>query len=132
MRVRVVDATAVSAVLFAEPAADYIVEQLEHAVVVAPSVLESHLCEICMQKLHDTKEHDYGIGNQYLEALSQLQVMDLHYIKQDPSEIVRFAAERNITVNEAYYQRLVFAFDAELVSLNEASVNTRTVPPLSV
>ena len=135
MLVRVVDATAVSAVLFAEPAADHIVSKLENSVVLAPTVLESHLCEICMQKLHDretdTRTADDGFKERYLEALSLMQVMELYYIKQDPAEIVRFAVERNITVNEAYYQRLVYAFDAELVSLNEATINAATVQSLS-
>lgn len=127
MLIRVVDATAVSAVLFGEPAAEYIVEQLEDAVIIAPTVLESHLCEICLQKMDDSDGYD----GHYLEALSLLQVMDLHYIKQDPSEIVRFAAERNITVSEAYYLRLVYAFDADLVSLNETRIHPDAAEILS-
>ncbi|MDZ7737163.1 MAG: hypothetical protein U5P41_14550 [Gammaproteobacteria bacterium] len=127
MLVRVVDATAVSAVLFGEPAADYIVEQLEDAVIIVPTVLESHLCEICLQKMDDGDGYD----GRYLEALSLLQVMDLHTIKQDPSEIVRFAAEKNITVSEAYYLRLVYAFDADLVSLNETLIHPETAEILT-
>lgn len=115
MLVRVVDATAVSAVLFGEPSADQIVEKLDDAVLVAPTVLEAHLCEICLQKMHDGEvSHE-----RYLQAMSLLQVLELQIVKQDPAEIVRFAAENNISINEAYYQRLAYAFKAELVSLDE-------------
>lgn len=118
MLVRVVDATAVSAVLFGDPAAEQIVQQLDDAVLVAPTVLENHLCEICLQKIHDG-EADEG---HYLEALSLLQVLDLQTIKQDPGEIVRFANKHQVSINEAYYLRLAHAFSAELVSLNETAM----------
>ena len=127
MLVRVVDATAVSAVLFGDPAADQIVQQLDDAILVAPTVLENHLCEICLQRMHDGEAEE----SHYLEALGLLQVLDLQVIKQDPGEIVRFAKEYRVSINEAYYLRLAHAFSAELVSLNEAATAPVTLGRVS-
>lgn len=126
MQVRVVDATAIAALLFAEPAADEIVEQLDEAVIVAPTVLECDLCRLCLEKIHDAEEST----NYYLEALRLLQDLKLEYVQQEAMEVVSFAAEHGLTINQAYYLRLVTILDAGLVSLNKHLIYDRASQPL--
>jgi predicted nucleic acid-binding protein len=49
--VKVVDASAFAALLFAEPEADTIAERLEGARLAAPSLLDFELASVCMIKI---------------------------------------------------------------------------------
>lgn len=127
MQVQVVDATAVAALLFADPLAEQVVEQLDEAVIVAPTILESDLCILCLEKVSAKEES----AEHYLEALKLLQDLKLEYIQQDIADVVRFAAERNLTINQAYYLRLVSILDAGLVSLSQNLMHDRKIQPLT-
>lgn len=126
MQVRVVDATAVAALLFAEPSAEEIIEQLDEAVIVAPTVLEADLCRLCLDKIHDAEDY----ANYYLEALRLVQDLKLEYVTQEAIDVVSFAAERGLSINQAYYLRLAAILDAGLVSLNKNLVYDREIQPL--
>jgi uncharacterized protein with PIN domain len=51
MAVKVVDASAIAAVLFGEPDADAVAQRLAEAQLVAPSLLRFELANVCLTKI---------------------------------------------------------------------------------
>lgn len=114
MSVQVIDATALAALIFGEPAAEAIAERIQHSELITPEILRGDLAEICMYKII----HDGVAPDLCLAAMRLLDGIGLRYIEQAPADVIRFALERQLTTREAYYVRLAESVDTELVSLN--------------
>jgi uncharacterized protein with PIN domain len=52
MSVKVVDASALGAIIFAEPEAEGVVRELSDNRLVAPSLIQYELASICLKKIH--------------------------------------------------------------------------------
>lgn len=116
MPVRVVDASALGALLFAEPDADLIVDSVRGCSLAAPVLLWYEMASICRKKLATHPES----GLQILEAYSLLEAMDIHGYDVDYPETIALAAETGLTTYDCSYLWLAGALGAELVTLDAA------------
>ena len=115
MAAKVVDASALAALLFGEPEAESVADRLEDADLVAPALLDFEIAGVCLKKLR---------GNpQRREAL--LAVFSIY--ARIPIEIVAIDHAASFTVAEAHglssydaaYLWLAQKLAAELVTLDK-------------
>jgi predicted nucleic acid-binding protein len=114
MVAKVVDASALAALLFNEPEADKIAARLAGAVLVAPTLVEYELGNTCWKKCRRSAAQA-GALRAALAALSRLE-LKLHDV--DVVATLRLAERHDITFYDASYLWLAAALDAQLVSLD--------------
>jgi len=115
MAVRVVDASALGAVLFGEPAAEAVASQLSQASLVAPALLPFELANIAVKKLRRYPEQRAALLHAY--ALSDR--LSIEIVAVDRIAVVSVAEETGLTAYDASYLWLARQLGAELVTLDE-------------
>jgi predicted nucleic acid-binding protein len=114
MAVKVVDASAVAALLFGEPEADEIAERLQDSRLVAPGLLAFELANVCLVKMRRHPDQRPG-----LSAALRLRVrLGVEEIAVDHERIVELAAATGLTAYDASYLWLARELGAELVTLD--------------
>jgi predicted nucleic acid-binding protein len=114
MTVKVVDASALAALLFGEPEAEAVEERLRDAILVAPRLIEYELGNTCWKKcrrhpdLADALKASFGM----LPDL-QVQLQDV-----DGRAVLGLAHELGITFYDTAYLWLARQLRVELVSLD--------------
>ncbi len=111
----VVDACAVAAVLFGEPGADEVVEQIEGKQLAAPTLLWYELASVCLKKIAAYPE----LSKKLLEAFSLLECMNITAVSIDHLESVQLAGEYRLTTYDASYLWLASYLRAEVVTLDQ-------------
>jgi predicted nucleic acid-binding protein len=111
---KVVDASALGALLFGEPKARDVARRLGGARLSAPTLLRYEIASICLKKLERYPEQRAGL----LEMLSHFERMDLRELPVPTGEIVALAESEKLTVYDAAYLWLAVALEAELVTLD--------------
>jgi predicted nucleic acid-binding protein len=114
MAVKVVDASAAAALLFAEPEADAIVERLDGARLVAPALLAFELANVCLSKMRRYPDQRSALLAAFALRL-RLAVVE---IAVDHAEVVDLAAGTGLTAYDASYLWLARKLGAELVTLD--------------
>ncbi|MBI2312712.1 MAG: type II toxin-antitoxin system VapC family toxin [Betaproteobacteria bacterium] len=115
MAVKVVDASAVAAVLFAEPGADALASRLGESRLAAPALLPFEVANVCLTKMkHHPKQRDALVAQFHL-----LAEMGIESIEVDQGEVVGLAERARITAYDASYLWLARALGAELVTLDK-------------
>jgi len=111
---RVVDASALAALLFGEPRAAVVASRLANASLAAPTLLRYEIASVCLKKLslYPTRQRVL------LKALSVLDEIDLREVEVPADEIVTLAKRKRISVYDASYLWLARALEAELVTLD--------------
>ena len=114
MNVRVVDASALGALVFGEPAAERIAAQLSDGLLVAPALLPFELASICLRKIraHPTQK---TLIQEAFECVGQ---MAIESVEVDHSCIVALANDNDLTTYDASYLWLAQELRAELVTLD--------------
>lgn len=115
-RLKVVDASALGALLFGEPKARDIARRLNGATLTAPTLLRYEVASICLKKLGGYPEQRTGL----LEMLDHFERMDLRELPVPSEDVVILAESENLTVYDAAYLWLARALGAELVTLDSA------------
>jgi predicted nucleic acid-binding protein len=113
-KLKVVDASALGALLFGEPRADYVARHLGGATLAAPTLLRYEIASICLKKLARYPELRAGL----LEMLDYFERMDLREIPVPTEDMVVLAEGEGLTVYDAAYLWLARALGAELVTLD--------------
>jgi len=115
MPAKVVDASAICALLFGEPEAASIAGQLEGAALAAPALLSFEVANVCLLKIgrHPRRR------NALLKAHGLLQAMDIDMPGIDYRAALLLAEKTRLTVYDASYLWLALALDAELVTLDK-------------
>ena len=113
-RLAVVDASALAALLFAEPKAEQIATRLETARLVAPTLLRYEIGSVCLRKI---RSHP-GQRRSLLEALRLVDEMDLRELPVPVDETVPLARREKLTVYDASYLWLARELAVELVTLD--------------
>jgi predicted nucleic acid-binding protein len=113
---KVVDASALAALLFGEPEAEAVAAWLDGARLVAPSLLPFELANVCLVKCrrHSDQREALFAG---LGLCSRLGVEE---IAVDQAGIVELASETGLTAYGASYLWLARRLGAELVTLDKA------------
>jgi predicted nucleic acid-binding protein len=114
MAISVVDASALSAVLFGEPAAAEVVEQLRGSTLAAPTLLIYELGNTCWKKC---RRHPAS-APALREALGSLPELELQLLDVEPIQVLKLAEARELTFYDAAYLWLADRLHARLVTLD--------------
>ena len=115
MTVKVVDASAVVALLFNELTREAIVDRLRGASLHAPVLLGFETANACLKKMRKAP----GERQALLDAFSLLDELAISPEAIDLAEAIALAERANLSVYDASYLWLAHALDAELVTLDE-------------
>lgn len=114
MPVKVVDASALGALVFREPKAEQVAEVLAENPLAAPSLLWYELSSICLKKLALHPE----LGEALLNAFDLAKRINIEIYDVDHSEVIDVAVKTEITTYDASYLWLAEYLNAELVTLD--------------
>jgi len=115
MAVKVVDASALAALVFLEPDGDAIVQALEDHELHAPTLVRYEIANVARTKIRGHPDSQPEIEAQ-LAALSRLDIT-LHDL--DAAALLAAAIAADLTAYDAAYLWLARALSAELVTLDE-------------
>jgi len=114
MLVRVVDASALGALVFGEPKAETIASALTNASLVAPALLWFELASICLKKIkaHPTQK------TMILKAFNLADRLTIDIVEVNHSAVITLAKETGLTTYDASYVWLAKQLNGELVTLD--------------
>jgi predicted nucleic acid-binding protein len=115
MRVKVVDASAIAALLFGEPEADAIARRLGNARLVAPALLGFELANVCLIKVRRYPEQRVALTTAF-RLRDRLAVDE---VAVDHDGTLELAAATGLTAYDAGYLWLARQLGAELVTLDK-------------
>ena len=112
--VKVVDASAIGALVFAEPDAEDVMNELSGAVLIAPPLLYYELASICLKKIrkYPTKTNELITAFQLAGRLAIDTVAVKHV------EVIDLAKRLQLTTYDASYLWLAQNAGASLVTLD--------------
>ena len=113
--VKVVDASAVAALVFGEPAGGGIVTWLGDSQLVAPSLLPYELANICLKK----KRRHPHLATALDQALARAFQMNIALLDVDHDAAVRLAERHSLSADDASYLWLSHHLTAALVTLDQ-------------
>lgn len=116
MAVKIVDASAVGAMLFGEPQGQRITARLRESRLMAPALLSFEVASICVKKF---KRYP-GQRHALLESLQLFRRLAIEQLEVDISGVVRLAEMTKLTAYDASYLWLAQKLGAELVTLDRA------------
>jgi predicted nucleic acid-binding protein len=112
--VKVVDASALASLVFAEPEADAIVERLEGARLAAPALLEFELANVCLTKIR----HQPSQRDAMRAAFGMASRLGVETVDVDHEAALDLAETTGLTAYDASYLWVARALGAELVTLD--------------
>jgi len=115
MPVKVVDASALAALLFGEPEAEAVAGQIGDARLVAPALLGFELANVCLIKSrrHPEQRHALTAAFQLRDRLA------VEEIAVDHDGALELAAATGLTAYDASYLWLARQLGADLVTLDQ-------------
>ena len=120
MRIFVVDASALGALLFGEPRAEEVADILEGARLVAPALLWFELASVCLKKVVAHPEME----TQLMSAFDLLSRFAIDTVQVDHPATVFLAKETGLTTYDASYLWLTKELKGELITLDERLAKT--------
>ena len=112
---KVVDASAIVALLFDELTSDEILRRVRHATLRAPNLIGFEVANACLKKIRAAP----GERKKLLEAFSLLDALSINLEAVDLKAAVVLAEQTKLSLYDASYLWLARALDAELVTLDE-------------
>jgi predicted nucleic acid-binding protein len=112
--VKVIDASALAALLFGEPEAENVAQALDGARLVAPGLLAFELANVCLVKC---RRHP-GQRDSLLAAFELRNRLEIEEIAVDHMDSLKLALLFGLTAYDASYLWLARHFAAELVTLD--------------
>ena len=126
MPVKVIDASALAAVLFSEPKADRVLVEMGEDALAAPTLLPFEIASVCLKKLRRHPKKRKAI----LDAYALIDQLGIETVDLPLSDAITLAERKALTLYDAVYIRLAQRLGAELVTLDrqvrEAFEATRT------
>jgi len=114
MDVKVVDASAIAALLFGEPGAEMVAEQLGEARLIGPALLNFELANVCL-----VKGRRHPKEQQALKAAFLLRHrLGVEEVTVDHDAVLELAAKTGLTAYDASYLWVARQFQAELITLD--------------
>jgi predicted nucleic acid-binding protein len=111
---KVVDASALAALLFAEPQAENIAKRLEGTRLMAPSLLDFELANICLTKIRRQPNDRDAIR----DAFRLSHRLRVETVAVDHIAVLDLAQATGLTAYDASYLWLARTLDAELITLD--------------
>ncbi len=115
MRICVVDASAMAALLFGEPKAEEVAEVLEGAHLAAPALLRFEMASVCLKKIVAHPELEI----QLMSAFDLLTRFAINTVQVDYRATVTLAMATGLTTYDASYLWLAKELKGELITLDE-------------
>jgi predicted nucleic acid-binding protein len=112
--IKVVDASALAAILFAEPEAAAVAERLTGARLIAPALLVYELANVCLSKIRRRP----GERDALRAAFALAQRLEVETIAVDHAAILDLAEATGLTAYDASYLWLARSVGGELVTLD--------------
>lgn len=122
MAVRVVDASAVAAIVFAEPEGAAVAARIDGDQLVAPALLPFELASVCIKKI---RRHP-ALGPALIERLTLLSQLSIETMDVDCDAVVHLADAAHMSAYDASYLWLARTLGAELVTLDRRLANIAT------
>ncbi len=113
--VKVVDASALAALLFGEPAAEAVAARLRTHALAAPTLLRYELGSVARKK----RRRYPALEKELMQALATFDDMEVEEVEVPIAPVVDLALATDITVYDAAYAWLARHLRAELVTLDE-------------
>ena len=114
MAVKVVDASALAALLFGEPEAEGVAERLGDARLVGPALLGFELANVCLVKCRRHPEREPALTRAF-RLRTRLRIEELAV---DHEAAIELAFSTGLTAHDASYLWLSRLLDAELITLD--------------
>ena|SRR6185295_15064482 len=114
MPTKVVDASALAALLFGEPESQLVAEKLGEGSLLVPTLFRYEIANICWKKLRKYPEQREAL----LNAHSLLERMDIEEADVSALEVLLLADRENLTVYDTSYLWLAEKSGVDLVSLD--------------
>jgi predicted nucleic acid-binding protein len=111
---KVVDSSALGAVLFAEPAGDRVAARLRAARLLAPALLGYELASVCLKKIRANPEQRSG----FLAMFLSWGQMGIELVDIEHGGVLSIAEQFGLTSYDASYLWLAQRLNAELVTLD--------------
>jgi predicted nucleic acid-binding protein len=115
MAVRVVDASALAALLFGEPEAEAVAARFEGSGLFAPALLGYEIASVCLKKLRRDPQRRDAL----LAAFALYARMPIEIVEVDHADTLRLAEAVGLTIYDAAYLWLAQKLAAELVTLDK-------------
>jgi predicted nucleic acid-binding protein len=112
--VKVVDASALAALLFGEPAAAIITARLLDSKLVAPALLGYEIANVCLKKIRARPDQRSVL----LAALAICEQMGIEMVGVDHVSVLPMAEQYGLTTYDASYLWLTRQLNGELVTLD--------------
>ncbi len=114
MAVKVVDASALGALLFGEPDGALVAERLRAAGLVAPALLPFEIANICLKKVRRHPDQRDAL----IAAFEMLGRMEVGVMDVDHGDVLGLAERSGLTTYDASYLWLARRTSSELVTLD--------------
>jgi predicted nucleic acid-binding protein len=114
MDVKVVDASAIGAIIFGEDEADIVASRLSGSGLVAPALLGFEIGNIAVKKIRRYPQLQKAIA----QALDIYARIAIETIPIDLDAVVMLAGQSGLTAYDAAYLWLARHLDAELITLD--------------
>ena len=114
MAVKVIDASALAAILFAEPGGDEVALAAGNATLAAPALIEYEVANTCWKKCRRHPQQAIGLRT----ALKAMSAMRLQLHDVDSGGVLAIAESAGVTFYDASYLWLADQLGVELISLD--------------
>ena len=121
MSVRVVDASALGALLFGEPEGNEVSLALHDVKMVAPPLIDIEIASICLKKIRRYPEKRESLR----KAFELFLLLDIEKIDVEYPAVLRLAEQTGLTAYDSCYLWVSRTMNAELVTLDK---KLRNVP----
>jgi predicted nucleic acid-binding protein len=112
---KVVDASAIAAILFDEPGCDEISARLTGSSLLAPALIEFEIVNVCLTKMRRrAKDRDALLADFEIFSRMDITIRDVNV-----SGVLSLAEATDLTGYDASYLWLALEQDAELVTLDK-------------
>ena len=118
---KVVDASAIVALLFNEQRREEIVPRLRNATLRAPSLVGFEVANACLKKIRAALAERQAL----LEAFSLFGALSIAPVTVDLDAAIALAERTKLSLHDASYLWLADALGAELVTLDDMPARTR-------
>jgi predicted nucleic acid-binding protein len=114
MTARVVDVSALCALLFGEPDGPAVAERLRGGGLIAPALLPFEVASVCLKKMRRHPEQRDAL----MIAFGMLDRMEIGVVEVDHGEALVLAERSGLTAYDASYLWLARRMSIELVTLD--------------
>ncbi len=122
---KIIDASAIAAVLFGETEGESLRHVLGDAQLIAPTLLPFELANVCLKKIRK----EPGRRDQFLRALGRFDRLGVRLIAVEPEPMIRLAETVGLTAYDASYLWLAQSLSCELVTLDKRLAAAYRVSP---